>query len=330
MFTILVRSLLLVALVAPCLLLPGRGSASPAADSACISPLDVGAPSSAVPRLRFGAPPAPSVSAEAAAVIDGESGRLLYDLRAREHRAPASTTKIMTAILALERGDLDRHVVSETDATRMVGSSVMGLRVGVPISVRDLLYGLMLPSGNDAALEIARAVDGSVPAFVEHMNRKAAEIGLMDTSFQNPHGLDGRQHYSSAYDLALLGRYAMGNAEFATLARARTWHLAPPSDYALYNGNSLLNLYPGADGIKIGWTRRAGWTLVASAVRDGRRVFVTVLKSNDRDADAAALLDWAYAAHEWVPVSPELSVLLRLAQRLGAESTVARALSVCV
>jgi D-alanyl-D-alanine carboxypeptidase (penicillin-binding protein 5/6) len=206
----------------------------------------------------------------------------------------------------------------------------MGLRAGVPISVRDLLYGLMLPSGNDAALELARAVDGSVPAFVDRMNAKAAELGLRDTQFQNPHGLDGRAHYSSAYDLAMLGRYAMANPEFAAIAASPAWHLAPPSDYDLYNGNSLLARYPGADGIKIGWTNRAGWTLVASAVRDGRRLYVTVLKSADRDGDASALLDWAYASHEWVTITPGTSSLLRLAQRAGVEATVARALSVCV
>jgi D-alanyl-D-alanine carboxypeptidase len=312
--------------------LPGASAqaSATALPASCTSPLALSSTASAVPRLRFGATPAPPITAGAAVVVDGESGRVLFDLHAHEQRSPASTTKIMTGILAVERGELDRLVVSETDGSRMLGSSVMGLRAGVPISVRDLLYGLMLPSGNDAALELARAVDGSVPAFVDRMNAKAAELGLRDTQFQNPHGLDGRAHYSSAYDLAMLGRYAMANPEFAAIAASPAWHLAPPSDYDLYNGNSLLARYPGADGIKIGWTNRAGWTLVASAVRDGRRLYVTVLKSADRDGDASALLDWAYASHEWVTITPGTSSLLRLAQRAGVEATVARALSVCV
>jgi D-alanyl-D-alanine carboxypeptidase len=262
-------------------------------------------------------------------VIDGDSGRVLLDQRAHERRSPASTTKIMTAILALETVSPDAWVVSSTDASRMYGSSVMGLRPGVYIQMRDLLYGLMLPSGNDAAIEIARNVDGTTDAFVARMNAKAAELGLANTHFVNPHGLDRRAHYSTAYDLAMLGRYAMRNDAFRRLAGTTAYHLPPPSDYPLYNGNSLLNTYPGADGIKIGWTNRAGWTLVASAERDGRRLYVTVLKSVDRDADAAALFDWAYSAYHWRPLTPSVTGAMRMAARMGVGSALARSLSQC-
>jgi D-alanyl-D-alanine carboxypeptidase len=247
--------------------------------------------------------PAPPVSAAAALVMDAETGRVLYDLRGHDIMAPASTTKIMTAILALQQlPDLQRVVVSDIDARMLIGSSVMGLRPGVPYSVQDLMFGLMLPSGNDAAIELARAVDGDEGRFVQRMNSLAQALDLRETHFANPHGLDAPDHYSSAYDLAKLADFAMANPVFAWIAGAREYRLAPPSDYDLYNGNSMLNVYPGADGVKIGWTEAAGWTLVASAMRDGHRVIAVVLNSADRDADASALLDWVYRSYRWDPV----------------------------
>jgi serine-type D-Ala-D-Ala carboxypeptidase (penicillin-binding protein 5/6) len=283
---------------------------------------------SAIPFDRGSTLSAPSITAQAAVIMDGDTGRVLYERNAYEHRRPASTTKIMTAIIAIEHGDLERTIVSDVDGSKMPGSSVMGLRPGVRITARDLLYGLLLPSGNDAAVLLAENIDGTVPAFVDEMNRKAAELGLDDTHYENPHGLDAAQHYSTAYDLARLARYAMGNPDFARIVGTVDWHLGMPSDYDLHNGNSLLTTYPGADGVKIGWTERAGWTLVASAVRDGHHLFVTVLDSQDRDADAAALLDWAFASYRWVPLA-DVTGALRLAQRLGVGDALVRSLSIC-
>jgi D-alanyl-D-alanine carboxypeptidase len=254
---------------------------------------------------------------------------LLYDYGGHERRAPASTTKIMTAILALENADPNMHTVSEVDGSTMVGSSVMGLRPGVDISMNDLVYGLMLPSGNDAALEIARAVDGDRNAFVERMNRKAAELGLDNTHWANPHGLDNPDHYSSAYDLAMLARYSMQNEAFRRVVGTVDYHLAPPSDYDLRNGNSLLTKYPGADGVKIGWTNDAGWTFVASVERDGHRVFVTVLNSADRDADAAALFDWVFSTYRWEPIGAKTAATLKMMHRLGQGEAVVRSFAVC-
>lgn len=271
----------------------------------------------------------PTITAQAAVVIDGATGRVLYEHNANERRAPASITKMMTAILALETVSEDKWVVSTTDGSAMIGSSVMGLRHGMRIQVRELLYGLMLPSGNDAAIEIAKNVDGTEAAFVQRMNRKVTELGLANTHFVNAHGLDRRSHYSSAYDMAMIGRYAMQNERFREIASTRSYRPAPPVDYDLFNGNSLLNTYPGADGIKIGFTNRAGWTLVASAVRDGRRVFVTVLNSADRDADATALLDWTFGSYQWSAISPRVTQTLALARRLGLGERLARSLSVC-
>jgi D-alanyl-D-alanine carboxypeptidase len=172
-------------------------------------------------------------------------------------------------------------------------------------------------------------VSGDVNRFVDAMNAEAATLGLDDTHFVNPHGLDRRQHYSSAYDLSMLARAAMARPEFAEIVNTRQHRLAPPSDYDLFNGNTLLDKYPGADGVKIGWTERAGWTLVASAVHDGRRVYVTVLNSTDRDADAAALFDWAWQSVRWTPVGPGADTMLRIAERLGVGEPLRRALLVC-
>ena len=282
-----------------------------------------------IPMLAPGSGPPPAITAQAGVVVDGETGRVLYDLGAHQRRAPASTTKIMTALLAIEHGGLDDTVISDVDGSTMVGSSVMGLRPGLPITVRDLLYGLMLPSGNDAALVLAEHDDGSVAAFVDEMNRKAADLGLKDTHFANPHGLDAPEHYSSAYDLARLARVAMASPEFAQIVSTQWWHLAPPSDYDLHNGNSLLATYRGADGVKIGWTEAAGWTLVASATRGGRRLFAVVLDSADRDADAAALLDWAFGSYQWVRLAPRTVEPLRLAERLGIGVPLLRPLLAC-
>ncbi len=213
------------------------GSPGPVRIPSCAAPasgVDWALPA-ALPLARDAAPP-PPITARTAVVIDGETGRVLYDLRAHDRMRPASTTKIMTAILAIERGDLDRQVISDVDASAMVGSSVMGLVPGAPITVRDLLYGLMLPSGNDAAVQLAMSTSGSVEAFVAVMNEKAATLGLRETHFGNPHGLDQRAHYSSAFDLSQLARYAMNNPVFAEIAGTRSHRLAPPWDYDLYNG----------------------------------------------------------------------------------------------
>jgi D-alanyl-D-alanine carboxypeptidase len=269
--------------------------------------------------------PAPAVGAKAAAVINRSTGQVLYELRGRERLALASTTKIMTAIIALESGiDESQTVLATTNAADMSGSSVMGLWTTARVSYRDLLYGLMLPSGNDAALDLARHLGPTEAEFMDRMNAKAEELGLEDTHFANPHGLDERGHYSSARDLALLGSYAMGNARFRELAATVNYHLPAPFDYSLYNGNSFLSTYPGANGIKIGWTESAGWTFVASAERDGEEVVVALLDTPDRDADATALMDWAFDAPEWQAVDASVVRTLQALSRLPGVNLVER------
>jgi D-alanyl-D-alanine carboxypeptidase len=171
----------------------------------------------------------------------------------------------------------------------------MGLRPGMEIRLLDLLYGLLLPSGNDAALAIAQYIAGSTPDFVDLMNQRAQDLGLEDTHFVNPHGLDDPNLYSSAFDLAVLGRHFMANPLLAQIVRTRVWQPAWEEE-PLINDNGLLEHYPGLDGVKIGLTERAGQTMLASAQRGGRRLFVTVLGSRDRYGDVTSLLDWAFTS----------------------------------
>ena len=179
--------------------------------------------------------------------------------------------------------------------TTLRASTVMGVQPGEHVTVRDLLYGLMLPSGNDAAVALAWHVDGSEQAFVARMNARARALGLRDTSFVNPHGLDFQSWaggYTSAYDLAVMTRAALENGTFRQIVATRTWTARTDRNvYLLQTQNGLLGAYPGADGVKIGWTRRAGQTMVASAARDGHRLIAVVLGSTNRTGDARRLLD---------------------------------------
>jgi D-alanyl-D-alanine carboxypeptidase len=245
-----------------------------------------------------GVPP-PAITGVAAVVIDEASGAVLYDKDGHTPLPPASLTKIATAILGLEHGNLDAEVEVDVDSRVMRGSTVMGLEPGDRFSLRDLLYGLMLPSGNDAALAIGRHVAGSDYAFVQRMNGLVRRIGLRESQYANPHGLGGRQNVASAYDLAMLSRYAMTLPGFHELINARSWLARGSRTIALTNINTFLGYYPGADGVKTGYTRSAGSTLAASAVRNGHRVYVVVLNSPSRNEDARRLLNWAFTSYTW-------------------------------
>jgi hypothetical protein len=244
--------------------------------------------------------PAPHVTAAHVAVLDEASGNLLYAQDPFARVAPASITKIVTTIVALERGP-DIHTVFPTtvSATALVacdGSSVMGLEPDDHVKLETLLYGMMLPSGNDAAEQVAVSLAGSRERYVSWMNEKVAALHLRDTHFVTPSGMDADEHYSSAYDMALLARYAMQNPEFRALA-------ATPSkvddDYYMHNLNPLLGSYAGADGVKIGYTEIAGRTFVASATRGGHRVYVSLMDSRNLTGDSEALLDWVWKTFRW-------------------------------
>jgi D-alanyl-D-alanine carboxypeptidase (penicillin-binding protein 5/6) len=246
-------------------------------------------------------PVAPEISAKAAIVVEYPSGRILYEKGSRERLPMASTTKIATAILAIEYGKLsDVVTVGPKDLVR---GSKMGLRDGEQQTLKNLLYGLMLPSGNDAAMTIARHL-GTVSApkgmstgdpmrtFVAMMNRRVERMGLKDTHFANPHGLDAKGHYSSAYDLVSLTWYAMRFDTFNEIVKQPSYN-AP--GHPLKNINKLIGTYSGADGVKTGYTRRAGLCLISSATRNGKRVIAVVLNAPKWTEDSGALLDYGFA-----------------------------------
>jgi D-alanyl-D-alanine carboxypeptidase len=247
---------------------------------------------------------ASEVDSSAAIVIDEASGEILYSQDGREALAPASLTKIATAILAIEGTDLEAWVGSDVDGRNMPGSSLMGLRPGDCFQMRDLVRGLMLRSGNDAALAIARYQAGSDSAFVHQMNTLLQRLGLTDSNFENPHGLDRSGHVASAYDLAMLARYGMQLDEFRETVSSSVWTANGNRTLTMYNINGFLNAYDDADGVKTGFTGDAGRTFVGSATRDGHRLYVVLLNSDDRYGQAAELLDWAFDNHSWGSSTP--------------------------
>jgi D-alanyl-D-alanine carboxypeptidase len=240
------------------------------------------------------------VTALHVAIVDDASGRLIYGEDPDTRVPQASTTKIATTIVALERAaNLQQKINVTVSATAMAaadGSSTMGLEPGEQVKLETLLYGMMLPSGNDAAEQVAVSLGGSRAAFVGWMNQEVEALGLKNTHFVNPSGMDADGHYSSAYDMALLARYAMNNPEFRTLA-STAHHTS--DGYPMKNLNRLLGVYPGADGVKIGETDNAGKTIVASAVHDGHRLYISLMHSADLAGDCSALFDWAWNAFAW-------------------------------
>ncbi|MDP8970622.1 MAG: D-alanyl-D-alanine carboxypeptidase, partial [Actinomycetota bacterium] len=239
---------------------------------------------------------APSVSAEGAVLWEPTGRRVLYGKEASVPRRMASTTKVMTVLLALEAGTLDDTVTVSSTADRtddVAGAASLGLRAGERVPVSSLLAGLVLRSGNDAAIAVAEHVAGSQEAFVARMNARAAELGMEQTRFLNPTGLtDDVGHHASPLDLAVLAETAMRHREFARWAAARTMDV--PGIGTLRNRNELLFDYPGLTGVKTGFTALAGQCLIASATRGGRTLYAVVLDSDDSFGDVAALLDHGF------------------------------------
>jgi len=238
----------------------------------------------------------PDVDAHAYAILDRGCGQWIAVKNPNERMPPASLTKIITAMVVRSRSNLDDTVLINVSGKRMAakGSSVMGIEPGMLLSVRDLLNGLFLASGNDAAEALAQYIAGNDDAFAALMNQAAAQLHMVDTHFSNPHGLDDANLYSSASDLALAGS-AFLNDPILTQISSTPEYMPNWKGAVLKNGNRLLQSYPGAFGVKIGFTERAHQTLVAAAERDGRQIVVSLLKTEDRYADAEALLDWAFA-----------------------------------
>jgi serine-type D-Ala-D-Ala carboxypeptidase (penicillin-binding protein 5/6) len=244
----------------------------------------------------------PAIVAKAAAVMDATTGQVVFEKNAHERRAQASTTKMMTALVTLSDAKLS-DIVTAGPNVKTVEPSIIGLDPGDKLTVEQLLYGLLLPSGNDAAVDLAEYVGGSIPQFAEMMNAKAADLGLKDTHFVTPHGLDVDGHYSSAYDLAVIAKTALQNPTFEKIVATRDYRVQGPPAWLFRNNNQLLTAYPGADGVKTGYTDNAGHCLVSSVTRDGHRAISVVLDSDSVWDDSAALMDYFFSNYSWGSVN---------------------------
>ncbi|MCS0672298.1 D-alanyl-D-alanine carboxypeptidase family protein [Cytobacillus firmus] len=250
-----------------------------------------------------------SVSARSAILMEQDSGRILYQKDANEVRRIASITKIMTAILAIESGKMDDMVKVSDRAVRAEGSSIY-LKAGEKIKLEDLVYGLMLRSGNDSAVAIAEHVGGSLEGFGFLMNKKAEEIGMKNTHFANPHGLDDHEdHYSTAYDMALLTRYAMNNETYQKIAGTKVHRAPNPNeswDRVWKNKNRLLTeLYEYCTGGKTGYTKRAKRTLVTTASKGSLNLIAVTLNGPDDWNDHINMYETAFKTYDIVEVLPE-------------------------
>lgn len=264
----------------------------------------------------------PSIVGQAGVLMDVETGQVLYEKNPHQKLEPASTTKIMTAILALEKGNLSDVVTVGKEPTLVDGSRIY-LEEGEKLTLEQLLYGLMLNSGNDAAVAIAEHISGSVSDFAKLMNDKAKSIGAENTNFANPHGLPDKNHYTTAYDLALIARYALLNhPEFRKIVATKTYYIpwqGKEWDRTLINHNKLLKNFEGADGVKTGYTRSAGHTLVASATRNGWQLLAVILKSQGQNvySDAKALLEYGFNNFEKKELIKKGEVVENIAVKFG-------------
>jgi D-alanyl-D-alanine carboxypeptidase (penicillin-binding protein 5/6) len=243
-----------------------------------------------------------SISAKGAALIDVQSGRILYGKDMNKKMLIASLTKIITAIVAIESGKLQETVTTSNHAYGVEGSSIY-LGLGEKQKLIDLVYAIMLRSGNDAATAIAEHVgEGSVRKFVDKMNAKVKELGLTGTHFANPHGLDAENHYSTPHDMAVLTAYALRNQTFAEVVRTPVKRIpweGKQWERIMRNKNKMLVRYKGADGVKTGYTKAAGRCLATSATKDGRQLAVIVLNDPKDWDDSARLLNYGFTKYNY-------------------------------
>ena len=237
-----------------------------------------------------------SVSAESAILIDATTGEIIYEKNAYQQRSMASTTKIMTALIALSDFDVTAEY-EMTDEMVMVEGTSLGLKSGDKISLLDLVKGMMMTSGNDSANAIAISLCGSTEKFADLMNKKADEIGMKNSSFVTPSGLDADEHYTTSYDMALLTKEALLNATFREIVSSKSLTIAfgnPKQNHTVYNHNRLLKSYDGAIGVKTGFTKKSGRCLVSAAKRDGVTLIAVTLKAPDDWNDHKNMLDYGF------------------------------------
>lgn len=247
----------------------------------------------------------PAVSGSSAILMDVTTGTILYQKNIHQQMEPASTTKILTAIVAIENGDLNSKTTVSKNAARIEGSSIW-LSQGEVQTLEDLLYGVLLSSGNDASVAVAEHIAGNQEQFVAMLNEKAIAIGAKESKFANPHGLPESSHLTTVNDMALITRYALHNPVFAKMVSTKQHVIPWPGndwDRSMTNHNKLLWRFEGADGVKTGYTRSAGHCLVASATKDSHQLLAVVFKSQDMYADCTALLEWGFANFELIRVA---------------------------
>jgi D-alanyl-D-alanine carboxypeptidase (penicillin-binding protein 5/6) len=249
------------------------------------------------PAMVLGAPREPEVSAKSAVLIEASTGKILYAKGANDRRPPASTTKMMTLIVALEHGNLGDVVTTSPNAASTEGSSLW-LNPGEQLKLKDMLYGMMLVSGNDATVAVAEHIAGSVDKFAALMTDKARAIGAMSTNFTNSSGLPDKRHYSTAADLAKIAAYGYKNPLFRTIVGTKhtviPW-AGKPHDRDLYNENKILWLYDGGNGVKTGFTEEAGRCLVSGAKKGNVQLVAVVLDSDRMWEDSMKLLDYGFS-----------------------------------
>ena len=251
----------------------------------------------------------PHLNCRYAIVIDRNSKAVLYGKNENQQVPMASTTKIMTAIVLLENLGVNNNLTLDTEIevckeAASVGGSRLGLKNGDKITINDLLYGLMLCSGNDAAIQIAVSISGSVEKFTNLMNEKAQELGLKNTHFVTPHGLDKEEHYTTAYELALITDYALNNAKISEVVKTKTYTVnINGNNKSITNTNELLGYLNGVNGVKTGFTNGAGRCLVTSTLRNGFNIITVVLGADTkkiRTTDSIKLIEYAYSNYELV------------------------------
>lgn len=295
----------------------------------------------AAPVVSFGATEPPAIIAETGIVIDARTGVVLYDKNMNEQREPASTTKVITALLALENLKLNKLVTIDSETPFTEGSRIYLLE-NENVTVEQLLYALLLESANDAAVALGKEIAGSIPAFAEMMNGKAAELGAKSTNFINPNGLHEEGHLSTAYDLAMIAMEAMKNEKFRELVTTYRYEIPATNKQEtryLYNTNRLIYdertkvpvngvpraaRYEDATGIKTGYTSHAGGCLIAGARRGDTELIAVVMKSTDlgRFGDSIALLDYAFENYKTVKAMDAGTILGEIPVKRGSEKKV--------
>ncbi len=278
-----------------------------------------------VPPASYATPGLPAVGATAVVLMEAHSGRVLYAVAPHLRWPPASTTKIMTALLAVKSLPDDLEVPISARAAAQRSGTAIGLEVGERWRVRDLLRAMLLHSANDAAIALAEAAAGSVEAFANQMNALAKALGANESHFAVPHGLHDPLNYSTANDLALIAHAALQKRQIADIVRTQTWELTRPDHppRLLINSNKLLWRYPGADGVKTGWIRQSGPNLVASATRDGWQLIAVVLNAPQLFRYTTALLDYGFSNFALVKVASKGQVITTIPVPNGSSPLVA-------